>query len=480
MRMYLFCMLFLLSCVQLHAQQKYWIYLNEKNPDIKNSDADARLDHLRTHGIEPVLYSSWLRAASGYLPESYSTMQNSDSCILSIEAMHHVVQPAGLQSASDDVRFDAVLKQINGNVLTEAGYTGKGVLVGVIDAGFLNADRNRFLKNLIENEQIKAFRNFIETGDKERFSKDYHGTQVLTHLAGSRNDHSQVHGLAYDATFYLARTDQDDLEYRGEEDYWVAALEWMHSKGVRLVNSSLGYSDGYDNPRENYEPEQADGKSTAIARAASIAVKEKGMLLIISAGNEGNRRFRVLSIPGDAEGVLTVGATSLRWPWTKMGYSSVGTPGLSYVKPDVSCYSFNGTSYSAPVITGLAAAVWQARPDLTNTQVAEWIRSSSHLASSPNNYLGYGVPDGIRLLEMIDNRPVNSVKSRIIRSKGPSVTLPSSGWDLVIYQKDSEWNVIDEEVIPASESELTITRPEKITHTTVVTPLLITEIIWED
>jgi subtilisin family serine protease len=479
----LLVMLLWQASLSLHAQQKYWIYLNEKSPHLKNATEDVIRKHMLSHGITPVIYSQWLHAISAMVPNNRLPLLQHHGCVLKIDPLNSRIRLLSLPE-EDSVAYAGAIKQMHGDVLLKSGFTGKGVKVGVIDAGFWKADQNRFLKELIKDGQVKGYRNFIETDLTNPYGapsrkNDYHGTQVLIHLAGSRENDSRVYGMAYDATFYLARTDQADKEYRGEEDYWVAALEWMHSQGVRLVNSSLGYSDGYDDPSQNYTPDQVDGKSAAIARVADIAVKEKGMILVLSAGNEGNLAFRVVSIPADAEGVLAVGATRLEWPWTKQGYSSEGPDNLSYVKPDVACYAQNGTSYSAPVITGLIASLWQARPDLTNHKVVEWIKESSHLSGSPNTYLGHGVPDARHLMRRINNQTPYKGITTTIRAETDSATLEIPQNDVVVYHKLNSRVVSSEEIIPYQSGTLQIFRPDiTIQQSTIALPGQLIEIIW--
>lgn len=484
MKKWLICILVFQASLPLLGQQKYWIYLNEKNESVKNSSVAEIQAHMRLHDIETIVVSEWLTAVSAVLPDHMSGELVSLPCIKQIKPLNSSIRLLSLPILDNNGAYDAAIEQIHGQVLLEAGFTGMGVKIGVIDAGFMNAHENRWLKEMVSEGQVESYRNFIETDQTDAYNapariNDLHGTQVLIHLAGSRNNKEKVLGMAHDATFYLARTDQADKEYRGEEDYWVAALEWMYEQGVRLVNSSLGYSDGYDDPTHNYLPEQSDGKSSVISRVANIAVKEKGMILVLSAGNDGNFPFKVVSIPADAEGVLAVGATNLHWPWTKQGYSSIGPTKLSYVKPDLASYSQSGTSYAAPVITGLIAAVWQARPELTNLQILDWIKSAGHLSGSPNNYLGYGVPDARQLLRRIqDQDPINTEITTIYVEENV-VRLDVPHDHVVVYHKRNEWVVSSEEVIRHTSGKLRITRPNSQIHqTTVVVPGKIVEIIW--
>jgi subtilisin family serine protease len=133
---------------------------------------------------------------------------------------------------------------------------------------------------------------------------------------------------------------------------------------------------------------------------------KKGILIIVSAGNEGDdRSWRIISTPADAQGVLAIGATNAKL-WNRIGYSSIGPESLPYLKPNVSCFSLYGTSLSAPVITGFAACVMQANPKLTNKQVMELIEKSSHLYPYGNNYVGYGVPQASRAIALLKNQPL--------------------------------------------------------------------------
>ena len=113
-----------------------------------------------------------------------------------------------------------------------------------------------------------------------------------------------------------------------------------------------------------------DGKSTAIARAVEIATTQKGMLIVVAAGNEARDAWQTLSTPGDAQHALTVGASKFDI-WDKMDYSSIGPDYTDFVKPDISVYSTLGTSYSTPIVTGLVACIWQMDSTLTNLEIID-------------------------------------------------------------------------------------------------------------
>ncbi|MEJ2003498.1 MAG: S8 family serine peptidase [Cyclobacteriaceae bacterium] len=388
-----------------------------------------------------------------------------------------------LPAGSDDINFDDVLLQVNGHALTEAGLTGKNIKIGIIDAGFYRADKQNSLYYVFERGGFRGYRNFIDPQLDDPFSRlkenDYHGTRVWQMIAGYRPG-EEMNGLARDADFYLARTDEDPKEYRGEEDFWIAAVEWMASEGVQIINSSLGYSDGHDDPNEDYVPSDADGKSSALTRFANIAVYEKELIIIMSAGNSGNESFKVVNIPADAPGVIAVGATNLNF-WTKQGYSSIGGHTLPYIKPDLACYSSSGTSFSAPVITGLAACLMEADSTLSNLDIAAILRLSSNLRYFPNNYLGYGVPDAGRALKILKGVNPEKGNNNVIIAEADTIRITRITSDPVIFHKINSHEVDHQEFRLGKGPEWIIKRPGKeISHSTFAMKDGAVEVVWPD
>src|SRR5262249_18309172 len=112
--------------------------------------------------------------------------------------------------------------------------------------------------------------------------------------------------------------------------------------------------------------------------------------------------YSVIS-PGDANSVLTVGATGLTKDALEI-YSSQGPTTDGRLKPDLTAptgeklpgyedeYGFAGTSGAAPVVTGAAALVWQKFPDMTDAEVKAFL--TSHVKplgkKSPNPQFGTG------------------------------------------------------------------------------------------
>jgi subtilisin family serine protease len=234
------------------------------------------------------------------------------------------------------------------------------------------------------------------------------------------------------------------------------------------------------NPKDNYEPSQMDGHTSLISQAAQIAADKKGILIIVSAGNEGeDRSWRIISTPADAQGVMAIGATNARL-WNRIGYSSIGPESLSYLKPNVSCFSLYGTSLSAPVITGFAACIMQANPKLTNKEVMTIIEKSAHLYPYGNNYVGYGVPQASRALALLRNQALPN-EPRVVQATGKTLTLPVSTSDLAVsvFHKKDATHVLQQEALRVNNGKLILRRANDEKQTTVDLKTEVIEVMWE-
>jgi subtilisin family serine protease len=279
------------------------------------------------------------------------------------------------------------------------GNTGAGIIIGVFDGGFQGVDQVSSFSHFTTNDQLKAAFDFVGNSPNV-FRYDDHGTKALSVLGG--NTPGLFTGSAVDADYILSVTEDVSSEYRIEEYNWLFAAEMADSVGVDIITTSLGYSD-FDDSAMNYQPEDLDGTTTAISRAGTIAAS-KGIVLIFSAGNEGNSSWRTITAPADVKDAIAVGA--IRNDSTKASFSSTGPTADGRIKPDVVALGVNtavinrngnvvfnnGTSFSGPQIAGLAAGVWQANPEYTYLEVIEAIRDSSHMLQDPNNQTGYGIP----------------------------------------------------------------------------------------
>ncbi len=429
------------------SQPKYWVHLNENKC---GECVDQFSDWLTINNIVTSNKSHWLKAVAVKLDKIELTSLAKHHWVDSITQVKHYQVTYARQENSKEEVVD-VLEQIKAQAFVKAGLNAQGVKVGVIDAGFVNVDSNELFKHLRDSNRIIAVKDFIDTEREDFYTKQTagcnHGREVLKRITGYDESKNLLYGIATGAQFYLARTENGDKEERVEEDNWVAAIEWMHENGVKLVNTSLGYGNDFDKQEDNYITKQMDGNTAMITKAAQIAVRDKGMIIVVSAGNNGRKEWQIVTAPGDCQEVITVGATS-KSSFSKVGYSSIGADFVNYIKPDVSCYSPNGTSYSAPIITGVIACLLQKNPALTSDQVKNYLTKSAHLYPFANNYVGYGVPDLQQLLRLIEQELLVET-AKIVKAEGEtelSLALDKEVESVVLFHKSDEWKVLRQEV----------------------------------
>ena len=296
-------------------------------------------------------------------------------------------------SPADAEALSTQIDHIQGRLFAENGLDGAGIRIAVFDAGFPGVDTHPAFEHLRRDGRI------VETWDFHRDRSDVyrynaHGTMVLSMITGIYDGHQM--GLATGADFLLART-EIRREPFFEEKYWLAAAEWADRLGADIISSSLGYI------HHRYFPEQMDGQTSLVAQAARIAIR-KGMLVINAAGNEGdNPRWRVIITPADVDSVMSVGAVS-HPSMLRTSYSSVGPAADGATKPNLVAMGNvllanasglsrrQGTSFSAPLVTGFAACLWQKFPGLTNMELFEAMQRSGSLYPYFDYSHGYGVP----------------------------------------------------------------------------------------
>jgi serine protease AprX len=264
---------------------------------------------------------------------------------------------------------ESQIKIHNGHFLHQQGFTGRGIQIAIIDAGFLGVDVVPGFSHLWNEGRILGTRDFVDR-NSNIYRKNVHGMHVLSIIAGFIP--YQFVGTAPDASFWLLRSEDVDSEFLIEEDNWISAAEFADSVGADIISVSLGYSI-FDDSTQNHTYEDMDGNSTRISIAADIAAS-KGILVVSSAGNQGNKPWRYITAPADADSVLAIGAVDTLG--NIASFSSVGPSFDGGIKPNVCAIgqgtyilrqngligSGGGTSLSAPVISGLAACLWQANP----------------------------------------------------------------------------------------------------------------------
>ncbi len=441
--------LLLLSSIVFFAQDKYFIYFKDKGTENKSrvtlSKASVEkaksllsekalerrirrngfrnavnyddypvstvyINKIEAAGIKIENTLKWFNSVSAYLSEkqiellkSYSFIEKIEP-VRSLKSKHPYKTYLSKSGETSDINYGPSFAQNNLSeipVLHKHGINGKGIIVGLLDTGF-RWDASDVYDSLIVIDEYDFVNNDSITKNQsgDPAGQDFHGSAVLSIAAGYKS--GILIGPAYKASFLLAKTENTLTERNVEEDNYAAALEWMEAKGADLASSSLGYSE-FDLGETSYTYEDMDGKTAICTKAAEIAFS-KGMLIITSAGNEGNDAWYYITAPADGENVLAIGAVNSSGAITS--FSSRGPTYDNRIKPELTAMgsgvqlfsvdinsfsSGGGTSYSAPIVAGIAAQIMSIHPYISNTDFRELLKYSGNRFSTPDNTYGYGI-----------------------------------------------------------------------------------------
>ncbi|RLP96170.1 peptidase [Micromonospora sp. BL4] len=309
----------------------------------------------------------------------------------------------------------------------QAGWTGTGVKVGVIDTGVDQTHPDL-------TGRVAAAENF--TADPDALDRVGHGTHVASTIAGG-GDASQgrYKGMAPGASLYSAKV---CVQEGCPESAILAGMTWVAQQGVKVANMSLG---GPDSPGTD-----------PIEAALADLTHRYGVLFVVAAGNDGAGGESTVDSPGSVDEALTVGAV------TKTGelaeFSSRGPrAGDAGIKPDITApgvgivaarsstsdlwpddenpqyTSMNGTSMATPHVAGAAAILTQQHPDWT----PERIKSTLMSAAQPNTAIGVyeqgaGFLDVARAIQQtVTASPVSVAFERTTAAQTRTVTYANSG-----------------------------------------------------
>ncbi len=299
------------------------------------------------------------------------------------------------------------LAQIGVLDMHSAGFTGAGVVIGVLDTGFI---RTHEVFNQPDHPlDVVAEWDFVD-GDPDAGQQsgdpggqNDHGTIVLATIGGFKP--STYVAAAYDASYILAKTEDTTQEVPAEEDQYVAGLQFIEANGGDVATSSLGYIDWYD----YYD---MDGLTAVTTLAINIATSN-GLVCCTAAGNGGfDQDLPSLIAPGDAFEVITCGAVDITG--NLADFSSNGPTADGRTKPEVMARGVhtdtvdvgddagygqaNGTSLSTPLVASAVALLIQAHPTWTVQQIRTALFETAdyyvaHGVPDPDSHVGYGIID---------------------------------------------------------------------------------------
>ncbi|HEY8472918.1 MAG TPA: S8 family serine peptidase [Natronosporangium sp.] len=266
--------------------------------------------------------------------------------------------------------LDVSVPQIGAPTAWQAGYTGEGVTVAVVDTGIDETHPDLA-------GRVTAARDFTGTGSDDTQG---HGTHVASTIAGSgAASGGRYQGVAPDAALLDAKV---CIGRSCPESLIIAGIEWAAEQGAKVVNMSLS---GPDTPE--LDPlEQAVDNLTA----------SHGVLFVTAAGNEGDDE--TVGSPASADAALAVGAVTKSDQLAD--FSSRGPRvGDAAIKPDVTApgqdivaarsstsgigdpanpyATLSGTSMATPHVAGAAAILAQQSPTATPAQLKAVLMASA-------------------------------------------------------------------------------------------------------
>lgn len=366
--------------------------------------------------------SRWLNAVSAYL-----TTAEADA----IGKLHFVkkIQPVAkrtliVEPPEENIDYGLAERQsfsIGAHFLHYAGVTGKNVRLCITDTGF------NLRHAAMESTLVTKVWDFVDNdsivSDSINLAVMHHGTFCWSEIGA--NKPGVLVGVAPDAGFLLARTEDISAEYPAEEDFWVSAMEWADSAGADIISVSLGYWDWYSS-------EDFNGDSAVITAAADRAAY-LGIAVFAAAGNSGPS-FSTIVAPGDGDSVITVGASD--FTYNVVAFSSRGPTADGRIKPDITAPGLgvygasgasdyeitmsSGTSMATPMAAGAGALLLSLRPSTTPMQLRHILRMTARNAASPSNTQGWGFID----VRSASSYPVNDTAYIILSPGWNSISLP--------------------------------------------------------
>jgi subtilisin family serine protease len=248
---------------------------------------------------------------------------------------------------------------------------------------------------------------FFERSSKP-WDHDGHGTFVSGIIAGRWDDKEGIAGVNPFVRLMVLKGINNFGHTRGS--YLAEAITYAANNGARVINLSVGGKD-----------------ISEVAQDAIDYAHSKGVVIVVAAGNEAVdiRSYGVAA----SDKVITVASTGIddeRAVFSNWGRLSVAAPGVdvlslrarrtdimlgvtgvkytagqSYVGTDKRHYRASGTSFSAPLVAGLASLMLANDPSLTNNQVMAIIKSTARDVGTPgvDQYTGYGIVDAVAALK---------------------------------------------------------------------------------
>lgn len=395
------------------------------------------VDSLKAIGADIYHTTRWMNGVILYATDSQIAEIRDLGFVASVEQVRSESEqnmPSKTKKQSRKLRSSKNLyygqnHQVGADSLHAAGFKGYGIQVAIIDAGFPMVDDLPGFDSLMARGGVLGTFNVV-TKTSDVYRDHYHGTMCLSTMAFNLPDHFV--GTAPDADYWLLRTEVDDEEYLYETDLWVVATEIADSAGADIISSSLGYyfSDD-DDPQFTYQ--NMNGQHFRSSRAATMAA-EKGIVVCVAAGNEGNSYWHYIDTPADADSILCIGGVDA--DGNHSTFSSYGPTSDGRIKPEVCALATgarvcrmdntgrgdqtttsNGTSFATPIAAGTIASLMSALPEVNPAEIRRAVLETASQSSNPDNTLGYGILNGWAAYKYLESLPTDVKDTKQLKWK---------------------------------------------------------------
>lgn len=280
--------------------------------------------------------------------------------------------------------------------------TGEGIKVAVIDVGFELTHPDLF--NNIDYSYDCTDGNDGSVNGAYVLTIDSHGTQCAGVVAATNNNIGVV-GVAPDSKLILLRRGYTvisggDTTFLAYTSWHINALRTAYLLGADVISNSWSL---------NAPSNDSNIFDEVLLEANTLGRSGKGSVVVFSTGNQ-YKTF--INYPSNSPYTISVGAmshTGYRCSFSNYGENlDIVAPGYhiwtTQIIPYGSyCYS-SGTSFAAPMVSGVAALMLSINPDLTSSEVGNIIRTTAYklpsydfsetkACGSWNNNVGYGLID---------------------------------------------------------------------------------------
>lgn len=225
-----------------------------------------------------------------------------------------------------------------------------------------------------------------------------HGTLVAGVMGAASNNGLGVSGVTWGCPLLGIRV--SDTDGRASARHIAAGILWAVGHGARVINVSF-----------------APLWSNRVVQSAVKHAFNRGSLVVISAGNAGgvntSRGYSEALFVGAVDAGNVIASFSDTGPFVDLA-----APGVAlYSTADGGGYALaSGTSFSAPMIAGIAALMWSANPNLRPTTIQSVLRSTATDAGAAgyDRSYGYGIVDA-----------GEAVAEALRQSESPDATAPT-------------------------------------------------------